>query len=170
MPMAEEPHIDAAVVNPRTLRPVLTMRPAPRNPMPARMLPITRVGSPSVACTVPPIPKPREARQQGHRTGSGAHQTIDLAARGSPAEVAFVANGPAQQQRNAHVRHHPEAGAMPNGTEVEMRHASSAEKLLPCRRYGKAPRRQSISGGDLSTARAIRRGSVRLNRRSCRFR
>jgi hypothetical protein len=36
MPIADEPQIEAAVVSPRTLRPLFTMIPAPRKPMPVR--------------------------------------------------------------------------------------------------------------------------------------
>ncbi|MDR6858538.1 hypothetical protein J2W96_004868 [Variovorax guangxiensis] len=54
MPIAEEFQIDAAVVRPRTLRPLFTMIPAPRKPIPVRMLPMTLVGSAAVTvCTVP---------------------------------------------------------------------------------------------------------------------
>ena len=54
MPIADEPQIEAAVVSPRTFRPLLTMMPAPRNPIPVRMLPMTCVGSPPpLACAVP---------------------------------------------------------------------------------------------------------------------
>src|SRR4029450_4243139 len=57
MPIADEPQMEAAVVSPRTFMPLWTMMPAPRNPMPVRMLPMTRVGSPPPPpCAVPQYP------------------------------------------------------------------------------------------------------------------
>ncbi len=67
MPMADEPQREAAVVRPRTFSPLLTMMPAPRNPMPVRMLPMTRVGSPVPApWTAASVPLTGIAGHQRH--------------------------------------------------------------------------------------------------------
>ena len=55
-PIAETTQIEAAVVSPRTLKPSLTMTPAPRKPIPVTMPWITRVAAsalPAYAYSVP---------------------------------------------------------------------------------------------------------------------
>jgi hypothetical protein len=49
IPIAADDHMEAAVVSPRTLAPLLTMMPAPGKPMPVSRLAIT--------CVLPTAPR-----------------------------------------------------------------------------------------------------------------
>ena len=54
IPIADDDHIDAAVVKPRILAPLFMMIPAPRKPIPVRRLPTTLVVLIPTASSWPP--------------------------------------------------------------------------------------------------------------------
>ena len=61
IPIADDDQMDAAVVRPRTLAPLLTMMPAPRNPIPVSRLPMMLAAPTSFegrACPNHCAPKP----------------------------------------------------------------------------------------------------------------